>query len=157
MRLSYCKKLTDMALKEIGRRCKNLSDIQLFSCFNITDEGFKALAACPNLKTMDVTCCFNITEEGFTFVKKAQNFHYLCAYGCPFVQTPIVRSVPPEVTIALPILIPIRTKLYWVSQARESMSSSVVGMWKKKKGSSSIICQNLVIYIRCNRRKLFHS
>ena len=65
LNLSSCWNITDEGPRALANGLPQLQSLNISSCWNITDEGPRALAnGLPQLQSLDISYCGNITDEG---------------------------------------------------------------------------------------------
>jgi len=72
--------------KELGTDCaKQLRQLSLCECHNITDAGLQTIArCCPQLQALDLTGCRGISAFGLQgIIRSCRQLTELCVSGCP--------------------------------------------------------------------------
>jgi len=84
--LTICSKLDSDDCKEHGTdSAKDLRQLSLCECQNITDAGLQTIArCCPQLQALDLTGCRSISALGLqSIVRCCRQLTELCVSGCP--------------------------------------------------------------------------
>lgn len=66
--LQDCQRLTDEALKFLSQGLPTIETINLSFCVSVTDTGLKYLARMRNLKELDLRSCDNISDIGMAYL-----------------------------------------------------------------------------------------
>ncbi|XP_074644631.1 F-box and leucine-rich repeat protein 13-like isoform X2 [Tubulanus polymorphus] len=64
LKLENNQRISDSAIKAIGKNCHDLRQIYMVDCQRVTDLALKALSMCRNLTVINLADCIRITDTG---------------------------------------------------------------------------------------------
>jgi hypothetical protein len=82
--ISYCPKITDIALAALAQFCPSVEVLDISGCFGITDLGVNAVgASCTALRAWRLALCCGVSAEGLAGLACApRNLEVLDVSGC---------------------------------------------------------------------------
>lgn len=92
LEISYCKKITDLGLINMSKKCPNLTKLDISNCENITDVSIIELSKnCLSLKHLDLRSCFGLTGTSNIIFP---NLEYLNVMYLHYPLSLIVKNCP---------------------------------------------------------------
>jgi len=91
LEIAYCANIDDDAIIHLAKNAPNLTSLNLYGCYKITDKALQALSTLPGekslLKKLNLSMCRNITDAGLKFLLEgdkncAQTLESLHLYDC---------------------------------------------------------------------------
>jgi hypothetical protein len=69
--------INDNDIKLLLLKGKNICDLDISYCENLTDDCMESIAALTNLQTLNLSCCCKITGKGIAFLSSHNNLLFL--------------------------------------------------------------------------------
>jgi len=97
LEVAYCANIDDDAIIHLAQNAPNLTSLNLYGCYKITDRALEALSTLPSgtsqLKQLNLSMCQSITNQGLKFLVEGQTncsltLESLNLYNCIKVSNP---------------------------------------------------------------------
>ncbi|CAB4000684.1 F-box LRR-repeat 20-like, partial [Paramuricea clavata] len=79
-----CKYVTDDAIRKLCECCNELQELDVSSCYKISDKGLSNLILCKNLRELRVSSCYGVTDRSIKkLIRHCSKLVELDVGGCP--------------------------------------------------------------------------
>ncbi|XP_036616541.1 dynein regulatory complex subunit 6 [Trichosurus vulpecula] len=84
LNLTNCTQISDLALAQMGERCRSLTYLNLHNCTQLTDCGIEFITRLPKLISIDLSAT-DITDEALTSLSSHKRLKELTVSECEFI------------------------------------------------------------------------